>query len=147
MEVVAVNMHWHGALLNPTGETVYVAPGNAGTALEKGVENVPLASDDIDALLEFARTTDWPDHRRPRGTVGRRYRRPFHAAGLPVSAPQLPLPSLKAPRPLPRTSWPATAFPQRPMETLPISMRPSLSSTSKAHPSWSRLTGWPQARA
>ena len=36
-------------------ETVYVAPGNAGTELERDVENVPLASDDIEALLDFAR--------------------------------------------------------------------------------------------
>ncbi len=34
---------------------VYVAPGNAGTALEAGVENVPLAADDLDGLLDFAR--------------------------------------------------------------------------------------------
>ena len=37
-------------------ETVFVAPGNAGTALEPKVENVPLASEDIDALLDFARS-------------------------------------------------------------------------------------------
>ena len=36
-------------------ETVYVAPGNAGTGLEKKVENVPLAGDDTDALINFAR--------------------------------------------------------------------------------------------
>ena len=35
-------------------ETVYVAPGNAGTELEKGVENIPLAAEDIDGLLGFA---------------------------------------------------------------------------------------------
>ena len=35
-------------------ENVYVAPGNAGTGLEHGVENIPLGSDDIDALLAFA---------------------------------------------------------------------------------------------
>ena len=35
-------------------ETVYVAPGNAGSALEPNVENVALASDDIDALIGFA---------------------------------------------------------------------------------------------
>jgi len=34
---------------------VYVAPGNAGTGLEPKVENVPLASDDIDALAGFAK--------------------------------------------------------------------------------------------
>ena len=36
-------------------ETVFVAPGNAGTALETNVENVAVASDDIDALVGFAR--------------------------------------------------------------------------------------------
>ena len=35
-------------------DTVYVAPGNAGTALEAKVENLPLASDDIEALADFA---------------------------------------------------------------------------------------------
>jgi len=34
---------------------VYVAPGNAGTSLEPKIENVPLASDDIDALANFAK--------------------------------------------------------------------------------------------
>ena len=33
---------------------VYVAPGNAGTALEKKIENVDIQADDIDGLLEFA---------------------------------------------------------------------------------------------
>jgi phosphoribosylamine--glycine ligase len=37
-----------------TVEAVYVAPGNAGTAREPGLENVPIAVDDIDALLAFA---------------------------------------------------------------------------------------------
>lgn len=34
---------------------VYVAPGNAGTARESGVENVAIAATDIDALIAFAR--------------------------------------------------------------------------------------------
>jgi len=34
---------------------VYVAPGNAGTGLEPKIENVPLASDDIEALASFAK--------------------------------------------------------------------------------------------
>ena len=37
-------------------ETVYVAPGNAGTALESGVENIDISSDDISSLLEFVKT-------------------------------------------------------------------------------------------
>lgn len=36
-------------------EGVLVAPGNAGTALEKGVENVPLEATDIEGLVRLAR--------------------------------------------------------------------------------------------
>jgi len=35
-------------------ETVFVAPGNAGTQREAGVENVAIAADDIPALVSFA---------------------------------------------------------------------------------------------
>ncbi len=40
---------------SPRVETVYVAPGNAGTAREPGVENVAIGAEDLDALLAFAR--------------------------------------------------------------------------------------------
>jgi len=69
-------------------ETVYVAPGNAGTALEEGVENVPLASDDIEALVDFARdnhiglTIVGPEAPLVAGIVDR-----FTAAGLPCFGP------------------------------------------------------------
>jgi phosphoribosylamine--glycine ligase len=36
-------------------ETVYVAPGNAGTAAEAGIENLPIAVDDFTGLADFAR--------------------------------------------------------------------------------------------
>jgi len=39
----------------PRVSAVFVAPGNAGTALESGVRNVDIAADDIDALVEFAK--------------------------------------------------------------------------------------------
>ncbi len=35
-------------------ETVYVAPGNAGTALENKVQNVDISAEDVDELLQFA---------------------------------------------------------------------------------------------
>lgn len=35
-------------------ETVYVAPGNAGTALDQGIENVDIAVGDFAALADFA---------------------------------------------------------------------------------------------
>jgi len=41
---------------SPSTETVYVAPGNAGTNIEHGITNIDIASDDIDGLLNFAKT-------------------------------------------------------------------------------------------
>ncbi len=40
---------------SPKVETVYVAPGNAGTALENNVENIDIGAEDIQALLAFAK--------------------------------------------------------------------------------------------
>ena len=40
---------------SPHTEKVYVAPGNAGTSLEPGVENVNISSDDLEGLLSFAK--------------------------------------------------------------------------------------------
>ncbi len=42
------------AAQSPLAERVYVAPGNGGTARESGVENIPIAADDIPALVAFA---------------------------------------------------------------------------------------------
>ncbi|MCQ4010634.1 hypothetical protein FK521_28605, partial [Klebsiella pneumoniae] len=38
----------------PLVDTVYVAPGNAGTALEPSLQNVAIGVTDIPALLRFA---------------------------------------------------------------------------------------------
>ncbi len=46
------------AAQSPRARTVYVAPGNAGTAREPGIENVAIAADDIPALIDFARGHD-----------------------------------------------------------------------------------------
>ncbi len=45
---------WKVAQANSVS-TVYVAPGNAGSATESKVENVSIGVEDIDALIEFAR--------------------------------------------------------------------------------------------
>ncbi len=42
------------AAQSPQVAQVYVAPGNAGTELEDGIENVDIGAENIDALLEFA---------------------------------------------------------------------------------------------
>jgi len=39
---------------SPLSDIVYVAPGNAGTALEENIENVDISIDDHDALISFA---------------------------------------------------------------------------------------------
>ena len=39
---------------SPRVRLVYVAPGNAGTALESGVSNTGIAADDLDGLMRFA---------------------------------------------------------------------------------------------
>lgn len=45
------------AAQSPRVAEVYVAPGNAGTALEPRVRNVGLGAEDVPALVDFARTT------------------------------------------------------------------------------------------
>jgi phosphoribosylamine--glycine ligase len=42
------------AAQSPLADTVYVAPGNAGTALEPGVQNVAIGVDDLKGLVRFA---------------------------------------------------------------------------------------------
>ncbi len=39
-------------------DKVFVAPGNAGTALESKTENIEIDSSDIPALISFSRTND-----------------------------------------------------------------------------------------
>jgi phosphoribosylamine--glycine ligase len=43
------------AAQSPLVKQVFVAPGNAGTALEKNIDNVDVAAEDIPALLDFAK--------------------------------------------------------------------------------------------
>ncbi|MBC8944057.1 phosphoribosylamine--glycine ligase [Xenorhabdus indica] len=44
------------AAQSPLASQVYVAPGNAGTALETNLKNVDIAATDIDGLLAFAQS-------------------------------------------------------------------------------------------
>ncbi|PHM62748.1 phosphoribosylamine--glycine ligase [Xenorhabdus ishibashii] len=46
------------AAQSPLASKVYVAPGNAGTALEANLENVDIAATDIEGLLAFAQDHD-----------------------------------------------------------------------------------------
>ncbi|MFS7238804.1 phosphoribosylamine--glycine ligase [Serratia proteamaculans] len=58
------------AAQSPLADKVYVAPGNAGTALESNLENVAISATDIPALLAFAQS---------------------HNIGLTIVGPEAPL--------------------------------------------------------
>ncbi|MEX0623133.1 phosphoribosylamine--glycine ligase [Saccharospirillum sp.] len=55
---------------SPLVETVYVAPGNAGTAREEGIENVAIEALDLEGLADFAAS---------------------HKVGLTIVGPEAPL--------------------------------------------------------
>lgn len=44
------------AAQSPLADQVFVAPGNAGTALEDNIENIAIDAENIPALLDFAKT-------------------------------------------------------------------------------------------
>ncbi|WP_337914130.1 phosphoribosylamine--glycine ligase [Vibrio cholerae] len=73
---------------NPQVDTIYVAPGNAGTALEHKVQNVNIGITDISALVAFAQdkaielTIVGPEAPLVIGVVDA-----FRAAGLPIFGP------------------------------------------------------------
>ena len=73
---------------NPQVDTVFVAPGNAGTALEPKLENVNIAVDDMAGLVDFAQqhqialTIVGPEIPLVLGVVDA-----FRAAGLAIFGP------------------------------------------------------------
>ncbi len=78
---------WHMAGAAGTAN-VYVAPGNAGTQREPGVQNVAIGAEDITALVDFARhagiglTVVGPEAPLVAGIVDA-----FESAGLPCLGP------------------------------------------------------------
>jgi phosphoribosylamine--glycine ligase len=76
------------AAQSPLADTVYVAPGNAGTAREPGVENIAIDVLEIDALIAFVQsravglTIVGPEVPLVAGIVDR-----FRDAGLPCFGP------------------------------------------------------------
>ncbi len=73
---------------DPRVETVFVAPGNAGTATEAKCKNVAIQVTEIDALAEFAKTNQveltivGPEAPLVQGVVDK-----FRAAGLSIFGP------------------------------------------------------------
>ncbi|WP_020506873.1 phosphoribosylamine--glycine ligase [Lamprocystis purpurea] len=77
------------AAQSPLAQRIYVAPGNGGTAREPGLENVPIAADDLAGLVAFAAaqniglTIVGPEVPLVAGVVDA-----FAAAGLPCFGPR-----------------------------------------------------------
>lgn len=76
------------AAQSPLASQVFVAPGNAGTALESALQNVAIAADDVEGLLAFALqeniglTIVGPEAPLAKGVVDK-----FRAAGLAIFGP------------------------------------------------------------
>lgn len=76
------------ALQSPLAKQVFVAPGNAGTATEPGLENIDIQATDIDGLVAFAKeaqidlTIIGPEAALAAGVVDA-----FDAEGLPCFGP------------------------------------------------------------
>lgn len=89
---------------SPLTEHIFVAPGNAGTAMEPKISNVDIGADQIDRLVEFARengvglTIVGPEVPLVLGVVDA-----LSGPDLTVSGPPGMPHSLKAPKPSPRT--------------------------------------------
>ena len=85
------------AAQSPRVHRVFVAPGNAGTARERKVENVALDAGDIEGLLAFARAEDvgltivGPEAPLVAGIADR-----FEAAGLRIFGPRAGAAELEA---------------------------------------------------
>jgi phosphoribosylamine--glycine ligase len=108
----------------PSPLTVFVAPGNAGTARDEGLENVPFTG--IPELVEFARkesvafTVVGPEAPLADGVVDA-----FHAAGLKIFGPTRQAAQLEASKEF------AKAFMQR--HGIPTAAYASFDSADEAH--------------
>lgn len=117
---------------DPRVQKVFVAPGNAGTAIEAKCENVAIDVLALEQLADFAEknvslTIVGPEVPLVAGVVDR-----SAAAASIASARPLALRSWKARKPSPRTSWLATRSRLPTTRTSPKSSQPWLTCVKKA---------------
>ena len=80
---------------SPVADKVFVAPGNAGTEAEPGLENISIAADDIDNLVAFAKdqaidlTVIGPEQPLVAGIVDRFYDADLRCFGPGADAAEL----------------------------------------------------------
>ena len=122
------------AAQSPLADKVFVAPGNAGTALEHKVENVNISATDIPALVKFAQdkqiglTIVGPEAPLVIGVVDT-----FRKAGLKILAQLKQRRNWKVPKHLLKIFLLVIKFQQRNIKTLPKSNQHWLTCVRKAH--------------
>jgi phosphoribosylamine-glycine ligase len=130
------------------GETVFVAPGNAGTALEPALQNVAIGVTDIPALLSFAQnekidlTIVGPEAPLVIGVVDA-----FRAAGLKIFGPTEGAAQLEGSKPSPKISSRVITSRRRNIRTSPKWSQPWPICVKKARRLLSRPTVWPPVKA
>ena len=132
---------------SPRTEEVLVAPGNAGTYLEPGVRNVPVAAEDIEGLLTLAREQDvaltivGPEVPLVAGIVDR-----FSEAGLACFGPDAAASQLEGSKAFTKDFLKKYDIPTAAYRNF-TELEPALATFAhKAHRSSSRQTASPQAR-
>ena len=116
-------------------ETVYVAPGNAGTALEPGIRNLPVTS--IETLALFARrenlafTVVGPEAPLAKGIVDA-----FRKQGLPIFGPTKAAAQLEASKDFAKAFMKRHGIPTAAYETFTDPAAPRTTSPVRARPSW-----------
>ena len=129
-------------------ETVFVAPGNAGTAGEAGVENVAISANDLDGLLNFAReqgvglTIAGPEDPLVNGIVDL-----FTQAGLPCFGPSAAAAQLEGSKAFAKDFMARQGIPTAAYGNF-TEVEPAIRFIREnGAPLWSRRTAWRPARA
>lgn len=133
---------------SPKVTHVFVAPGNAGTALEAGIHNVDIQADDIAGLLNFAQarsidlTIVGPEVPLVMGIVDQ-----FQAAGLACFGPTAKAAQLEGSKSFCKDFMARHASLPPPTKPLPIPNRPLPTFVARARRSWSKPTAWLPGKA
>jgi len=116
-------------------DLVYVAPGNAGTELETGIENIDISAGDIDALIEFVElkkiglTIVGPEAPLVAGIVDR-----FETRGLTIFGPSAKAAQLEGSKTFTKDFLSRHNIPTAVIKVLPRSKLPVPMSGSKPCP-------------
>lgn len=136
------------AAQSPLADKIYVAPGNAGTALEPTLENVDIAATDIAGLLAFAQSHDigltivGPEAPLVIGVVDA-----FRAAGLAIFGPTQAAAQLEGSKAFTKDFLARHNIPSAEYQTLQMSRPHWPMCVKKVRQSLSKPMVWPPVKA